>query len=655
MLLVASVVGQNAQANCPTAVDDWASRCEERSGLRVAPAFCPAGLVIFEVQGEGADPIRIEVGEADRGLETIGGYGVSAVGDFPDWYGVGSDIRVPFDAVMSCLAADDELRLPEGEVQVSGGRDRPGPSGHRDGVPARPESPPLPWWPLAQALLVIGVLAGCASFVERARLLRIGLFLMGLVSASYAIGLALHPVAFLHQNGQGPWWVTYAMCIESEHGPGYRELFEWVAAQSPGQPDLAIFAFHGLLGALWPMWAWLTVRGIGGDRWLATAAAVVVALDPLVGRVVHSESYFATMTSLLFPAAAVLAVGSRFASKWRWALPLATLTAGLLIAQSARVHPLGWLPAAFVPLVVLVSDGTFRSRLTQTVLVGLGIAIVAGLGTADHIAGVMSSSLGQQWAPRLSIQSMTQWAMGVVWYGLGWTAFLVVFSRRKTRAGIYGLLLCLVVCTAAATNLVPHSSPTIVAALMYLHLPVAFTLALAGVRELGTSSMQRTLLAILVVIVGLTWQSTRRRTYTELPTDAMEAQFLIENRHLLPNESSVHYLAAQGAQRRVFLPLYGECSEDSPHALRGGFDDRPIAAGDFYLRSSICFTDAGQAVCEDIEAAWRFEELSSASLPARASMQDLDYNSETIDVALLRVLEPIVPPDPAQGQDQDTE
>ncbi len=648
-LLLALFVSQYAQAYCPSDVGEWASDCEDRTGLRVTPVFCPAGAIVFELQQPGEDPIRVEVGALERGRETVGNFGVSAIGEFPDWTQVGSDIRVPFDGMLRCLAADDDLEIPEGELVPAGRanethRDGTQPAGHRDATPGGPERPGLPWWPLFQALLVIGLFAGCASFVDRGRLIRVGLFLFGLAAASYAIGLALHPDAFLHQNGQGPWWINYALCLPNEYGPGYGELFKWVAAQSPGQPDLAVFALQGLLGALWPVWAWITVRGIGGDRWLATVAAIAVALDPVVGRVVHSESYFATMTSLLFPAAAVLAVGARFSPKWRWALPLATLAAGALIAQSARIHPLGWLPAAFLPFVVAVSDGKFRSRILQSFLVGIGIAIVVGLTSGQQMMDVMTSRIGQSWGPRLELDSMIKLARPVIWIGLYWSGFLLIFARRRIRAVTSGIILWALICTAAGTNLLGHSNSSIVAALMYLQLPVAIMLVAAGLRELTRTTLQRAVVATLVLICALMWHKSNWHRYSDFPTDVLEAEFVMEHRHLLPTYSSVFYLG-QAGQQRVFLPLYGECSGDSPHAERGGFGQRPFRSGDYYLRSSLCFTEEGAPTCQEREAGWEFEVIATADLPAKASIGGLDYTSETVQVALLQALEPIAPSD----------
>jgi hypothetical protein len=61
--------------------------------------------------------------------------------------------------------------------------------------------------------------------------------------------------------------------------------------------------------------------------------------------------------------------------------PPTIASAGLLVAQAARVIPVGWVPAALLPLVVVVGPGSARARILAAAAAGVGIAAIVALSS----------------------------------------------------------------------------------------------------------------------------------------------------------------------------------------------------------------------------------------------------------------------------------
>src|SRR5206468_274379 len=118
----------------------------------------------------------------------------------------------------------------------------------------------------------------------------------------------------------------------------------------------------------------------GADGWMPWAVAAVAALDPMLARISLSESYFNVGATLLAGAAAVL--GWAFGS----ALPLAArsaavVAASLLVSQAARLHPNTWLPAALLPLLILLGTGQWRDRIAHFAFAVAGMFTVVAIST----------------------------------------------------------------------------------------------------------------------------------------------------------------------------------------------------------------------------------------------------------------------------------
>src|ERR1043165_10298581 len=102
-------------------------------------------------------------------------------------------------------------------------------------------------------LLIAGVLLGFAirraPRPDRAEVGLIGILVPGAVLLRLAFGFW----GPLHVNGQGPLWIRGALDPDAlaSYGPGYFELFGWVAHLAT-PPDRAIFAANALLSGLTP-------------------------------------------------------------------------------------------------------------------------------------------------------------------------------------------------------------------------------------------------------------------------------------------------------------------------------------------------------------------------------------------------------------------
>ena len=640
---------RGVDARCTRDTSQWVDRCASLTDLVVDLVLCPAGAVSLDVAMSSSPPVRVEVtGDPERGFESVVGYGVAVVGEFPDWYGVGPEIRVPFDGILECLKADPTLQIPSGELQPTGrsvrwrpGERSEGASEHGGGPgswrSAAEYSPPIPW-----RLLLAIVLGGFVFWSEgrthtrRARL-RVAGSMAGLTVATFAVGVVAYPQNFFHQNGQGPLWVLFSMCRDGSYGPGYRELFGWLTQYFSASPDTAIFYLQAILGALWPAWVWVSIRSLGVRPALAWIGAGWVAMDPVLGTIAHSETYYGTALTLMFPATAVLAVGSRLPSERRVKFVVAVVCAGLLISQSARVHPVGWLASAFVPIVVLVGEGKLVARLLWAALAGLGIALVVVLSSGGALWDVYHGELGTQWSGsvKLRIDGNTLLLLSSLWM-----VPLLLLSKLRFRALVNGALAFLVVATAMATNMVGIVNEILAVTMPRLFLPAGIAAAAAALREVDLGRWRHGAIVASVLIAGSTTVIHQWGLRDVRFTDQLEQRFLAEVRDQVPEESVVIYVG-RGEKRVLQLPFYGECTYDSAVAEFCGGDALCPSNPDLYYRSSLCSTEEGQPMCDAIEERWQLEPIETATLPARVSISYLPpYLTDEVTVGLYRITGP---------------
>jgi hypothetical protein len=593
---------------------------------------------------------RIDVvGEPERGFVAVAGLGASPVGEFSIWAEAPSGVRAGFDAVIACLEADPEpLRRATTEFldprdtsqsAVPASRSEGGPTmeGRRQQpeVSAAETAAPVPW------LLLLALLSG--GLASTLMLRRPGAkghgrdaaLLAGLCGTTWLLRRLLIEPAFFHQNGQGPLWIAYALGRESFYGPGYHQLFGHVVAGA-ADPDGALMGTQALAGALVPALAFVLARGVGAVRGVAFGIAGVVAASPFLGRLAHGESYFAAIFVLLLAAAAVLAVVAR-PDAGRSAMTAGVVCAGLLVTQAALVHPIGWVPAALLPLCALAGTGPLRARVRLTLVAGAGVAAVVAIFGATQMMEVLQGPLGDQWlSPGREGGTRLPWlAMGLFVLASG---YAVTMSRFREPV-LSAVVLMAVVGTAWATNLLGSAPVHVHAAYATLFLGPALAALTAFLVQVPEGPGRR--IAAATLLGGaLVWHAASWPLLSVVPTDAREAALARAWRETVPAGAHVVYL--EGAEQQiVYLPLHGIrtrtfwTNQPPPDLLALG--------GTTYLyRSGLCSTERGRSWCEALEAAYRLEPVEVATLPAIPSMRglDYDYDREVVDVGLYRVMGP---------------
>jgi hypothetical protein len=445
--------------------------------------------------------------------------------------------------------------------------------------------------------------------------------------------------AFFHMNGHGPRWIQYALGHLHESGPGFFELFGWVALNRPEAPDSAVFLLQAGLGALWPASVWVLVRAVGGSRSLAWAAAIALAVNPLFGRVTHSESYLAAINSLLLLGGVALVVGIH-RNRDRLSIALAVLAAGLMVSQAARIHPLAWLPSATLPLVVLVGPGGLRRRLilTATACVGIGgtVLLLTGGSLFDLLETSMAADTLQHkpWTEAWERISSSLPILLPVTLG-----FAVIAKDRQAGLVNAGVVLGLGVLMVGADLIVEPAAAQLANLGLYLA-PLAAVVA-AGLSTWPRTPRQNRVTAGLLLGVGLFANVAGWSEYRILPTDALEQNEVIAWREQLPANAEVIYLGRVGERVQV-MPLYGEHVEATPSGRGVDVDElpllRPSTSGTtFYLESSLCSTRAGTTACADFRALHVLEPVVSTTLPARESRAGEPYLGDEVAIGLYRI------------------
>ncbi len=615
--MIAAPAAAQGPGSCTDEVRAWAEECH----LRVAS--CPSGHVILLA---GANDLSVDVTKRDeRAFVAVGPFGVSPIGEFPDWHAAPHPTREAFDSVVECL------RTRPGPVLEA--VDSPPPRITRWLV--RSTASPVPWRALLGLALAFALVA--RRFGPR-RLLERALPLVALGATVMLARRLLVPEAYFHQNGQGPMWIAHALGDPSNYGPGYTELFQLVA-RSAADPDGAVFFLQSALCALVPPGAFVIARAAGASRAIAWAAAIAVALSPIEARLARSESFFACCGALLMIAAAVLGVGVR--PRELRASVLASVAAGLLVAQAARVHPLCWLAAALLPLVVLVGPGAGRAR---PAVIGAAVIALTVLATAGlDLYRVVAGPLGESWlgpAQHGDGRAVPVWIVLLALIAAGSAlGALRVASARRLLCALAGLATVIVV--AWRSNLLGAAPPWVHEAYRWLYLGPALAAAAALVEEAiarvpeARARLARRGAAPLVLGLALAYHAATFAVATRMPTDAREALLVRSWRASLPAGAAVAYLSR--AERQIVgLPLYEP--RHRPLIAGAPIADLSALGGDvFYVRTSLCTSERGRAACDAIERGYVLEPLRRAVLPAIASMRDLEHDRAEVEIVLYRV------------------
>ena len=431
----------------------------------------------------------------------------------------------------------------------------------------------------------------------------------------------------LHVNGQGPLWIRGALEAEalSGYGPGYFELFNWVARW--GAPDHVIFAANALLSALSPALLWAVARLVGVERHPAYAAAVVMAADAVTIRTAATELYVWPIVALGLAAWLSIAVFVRARlrddTRASW---LALGAACLFAAAAARIHLVALLPLALSPLIVLCASApaTWRQKLLATLEVTAVLAaalflttgrwIVAAAATSPVAGNIVVVAVDRQkrallialvavlalhrWARPPWLPAITLASLPLLWIVQS------TFNRHPFQADFYGRLCWpgLVLGTAA---LVPRRS---------------------WGRPLGIA-LAATLALQLPAVPYLRVQTTEQAEYAFL-------------RRLLPTLPANCTLAAVSrAGKRVWDPpdyLMASGSRYTIHAPEQLAEALATAPCIAYVRSSLCSSVEGRPICESAERDVPLEFVGREQFHAAPSDLGLPYDRLTVDVAVSR-------------------
>lgn len=573
------------------------------------------------------DPLRLEVSHATpRAFRKVGDLALSPVGQFADWSQVAASKQLVFNAAEACLARDPSLLSAP----------RPPSPSHPTSEPPSTDAP----WPWRFLLgIALGRLA-CAPRLRRAPPRTTALLLA--LSASVLILRALClPLAFYHPNGQGAFWIGFALDANGRHasyGSGFRELYGLLAERTFASPETLVMGAQALLGALSPACAYGIARALGARRPLAWGAFGAVALSPLLARISQSQSYYGTFTSLLFLAAAILLCGVPDRSERPPRFVLAVIASGLLVAQAARVTPIGWLSAAILPLVILARPGPLRAQLRWTALAGAGIAATVALTSAPAMLGVLHGALGAQWLPRLTTSGASPRALLSAL--LPTALVLVLASRHRLHAATRALALLATLCLMDATCMVRGDPATFQRAFAAMWGPVLLALFVALLADLRTGPLRGAAAAASLAACALFHARTWRED-TALPTNVLEARWAQAWRETLPRGAIVLHLARTGTHV-LSLPLYGAHTRVGVEPWTLSADDPlpdlgALPPSVYYYHSSLCEAREARPLCARLLSRFGGAPLQTGTFPARASASTSFFEGPSVPVGLYRI------------------
>ncbi len=607
--------------------------------MAVMASSCPDdGLFVVQASANPAVSLRVEIARAPHpGFVHAGPWSLSPIGEYPAWEQTPAALRETFDRVVACVTTGSgppiHLRGASTDSNLSGG-----PPGSVRSLTERRGG--YPWLLALTGLSVVIARRG----LRRARnTLRHGLVVFGAWVTVFVLRrLAVRP-GFFHQNGQGPAWIGQIVTHRHHaYGPGFTELFGWTLRLAPDHPERAVFAWQGALAALGPLCAWSIARRMGAGVSIALALALGVAIDPSFARGAQSESYYTACASLLFLAVAL--VSSRTARAPVRSVPfvLTSVSAGLLIAQAARIQPVCWMAAALTPIAFFVATGSLRHRIVRTVAGTAVIAAVVAITSGFAMRTVILSEFGAQWLGRTRPDTLHGFWLRA-WIPSLALVTAVGLSRRPFRAAWRALTVAAILGVMVATDIVAStgSPPWILAAYTHLYAP-ALCAALAGLlagiprtpvqeRALGFA-----LALALTVTAALSWPALNRR-----PTDTLELSHALAWRDTLPRGATVVSLDRAGYYI-LTLPIYSGFGTRGLDTLSLDLtapppDLRAYGSKVFYYRASICSTPVARAYCDAVEHRNPLVPVVTYALPAVPSMAHLTYDSSPVRVGLYRL------------------
>ncbi|MGH7788314.1 MAG: hypothetical protein ACRERC_15705, partial [Candidatus Binatia bacterium] len=467
-------------------------------------------------------------------------------------------------------------------------------------------------------------------------------WVLAITAAAFAARLVCGVWGPIHANGQGPLWIRGALepAALAAYGPGYFELFGWVA-RAGAHPDRAIFLANAALAGLAPALLYGTARAVGVAHPGALAVGLVLAADPVSLRTAASEGYFAPLGALLLGVQAALALSARALRRGdRPAMLGAVAAACLLAVSAARTHPVAYMPLAISPLLVLCgavpSAGRQRLRLAAGVAAALATAVLLTSGAVLVDVVRQSPSRGDLLANAGAPYAVLLVALlAAAWSARRWA--------RPPGLPIFGVV-SLVVMLATRDTLVASLQKV---AYQDFFLPgvllgVAPMLPSRRARAVGCAA------AIVAALLAWTWPALSHPT-----TDQLEYRFLQSALRQMPPECGLAAVTVVG--KRVWaIPGYLLPWSPAPPARYlklerpSDLTDAIVSNGCLlYVRSSLCSSDAARGLCESVERAVAREPLAGASFPAVPSVGDLPYDRPQVDVVVFRVRQ--LAPEPGGG------
>lgn len=495
-------------------------------------------------------------------------------------------------------------------------------------------------WLICAALLLAGV-----AVVRGPRPLRCELWLVvAIVIAGAAARLGLGVWGPLHNNGQGPLWIRGALepSALAGYGPGYFELFTWVAELSASPAlgaslpvDRALFAANAVLSAISPALLYAAARLAGVGRGGALAVALILAADPVSVRTAASEGYFTAQVALVLAVETSLALAAA-ADRRRDALGFAAAlaAAGLLAATAARIHPMAYLPLAVTPLVMLgAAQGPWRTRLALTLAAGAAIGAAVLFTSGNTIAAVlgtseMSRSVVSGVAPHHALLAAALLAAAVGLHRCACPPWLPVLAAGAAAAML-----------ATQDRFQQHPIWT----LCYQRL--FFPGLLLGASALLPARLQRpawSVAAAAAVVAAFAVQAERHLWTPN--TEQLEYRFLQQALGDMPPECLLTAVSRTG--NRVWeipghlLPRRPGQRTGARRAIEQASDLRAIRGGGcvLYIHSSLCSSAEGRPVCEAVERDVQLEPVARRVFPAEPSFVWLPYDRPEVEVAIHRVV-----------------
>lgn len=484
---------------------------------------------------------------------------------------------------------------------------------------------PAPW------LLALGALMLAPAARRVARPSRADWLWMALLVAGAALARGLFGIwGPLHVNGQGPLWVLGALdaaVLSGSYGPGYFELLGWPARLAPA--DRGVFAANLALSALAPALLYAAARLVGVAPAGAIAAAVLLAADPALVRSAASEGYHNAIVTLLL--AVYVALGCALRAEVRGARRaqgLALAAAGLFAAAAARVHPVSYLPLALSPLLVLSAvrperwgRRMRRSAAAAAVIGGVVLLTSGGTILVALRAPVAGSALGTLPAAH--------------WQAVAVAFAAALLAQRWARPpwlpllGV-GSLLCLLATQASFTQ-----HPVQLLAYQRLFWPGLLLGAAALLPRPRRAAAALGLVAAAAAAAALwlaLWPALRAPT-----TEQLEYAFLRQALRAMPADCTLAAVSRAG-KRQWVIPSFLAPGQGARRAVESAADLAAAPGACFlYVRSSLCSSVDGRAICDAIERDAALEPLARQQFPAAPSYAGLPYDRAAIETVLYRV------------------